>query len=257
MRTEELKSRQIMTKAKVHSSPNITLKDVRVAVFPNEADRIIFKSALSDVASHDVSVRADGIRTMAGIRHELSVKAIIAQMAREPSPKVRQECIKALTTLERKEGLSTIVRALKDQAALVRLAAVWGLYRLAGAECAPALMKLFSDEDDEIRRRAATCIGWLGQDTFAVKLLPLLADKSVSVRRAAIEAMGNLRSRRVVSNLIECMNDPEESIRKAVLCALETITGKKMGQRFSINEKSHQLLIERWRAWWNDEVHSG
>jgi len=81
-----------MTKAKAHSSPNITLKDVRVAVFPNEADRIIFKIALSDVASHDVSVRADGIRTMAGIRHELSVKAIIAQMAREPSPNWHKFC---------------------------------------------------------------------------------------------------------------------------------------------------------------------
>jgi len=256
VRTEELKFRQIMTKRKVHSSFNVTLKDVRVAVFQNEADRIIFKSALSDIAGHDVSVRADGVRTMAGIRHDLSVKAIIAQMAREPSPKVRQECIKALTTLEKKEGLSTIVHALKDQAALVRLAAIWGLYRLAGAECAPALIKLFSDEDEEIRRRAATCIGWLGKDTFAVKLLPLLADRSISVRRAVVEAMGNLRSRQVVSNLIECMNDPEESIRKAVLAALERITGKKMSQRFSINEKSRQLLIERWRAWWK-EVRSG
>ena len=256
MRTEEIKSRQIMTGVKVHSSPNVTLEDVRVAVFQNETDRIIFKRALSDIASQDVSVRADGVRTIAGIRHDLSVKALIAQMASEPSPQVRQECIKALTKLEKKEGLSTIVRALNDRAALVRLAAVWGLYRLAGAECAPALTKLFFDEDEEVRLRAATCIGWLGQDALAVKLLPLLADRSVSVRRAAVEAMGNLRSRQVVSALIERMNDPEESIRKAVLGALKTITGKKMSGRFSVNEKSHQLLIARWREWWK-EVRSG
>jgi len=43
MRTEEIKSRKIMTGAKVHRSPNVTLEDVRVAVFQNEADRIIFK----------------------------------------------------------------------------------------------------------------------------------------------------------------------------------------------------------------------
>jgi hypothetical protein len=43
VRTEELKSRQIMTGAKVHRSPDVTLEDVRVAVFQNEADRIIFK----------------------------------------------------------------------------------------------------------------------------------------------------------------------------------------------------------------------
>jgi len=63
-------------------------------------------------------------------------------MASEPSPQVRQECIKALTKLEKKEGLSTVVRALNDRTALVRLAAVWGLYRLAGTECAPALTNM-------------------------------------------------------------------------------------------------------------------
>jgi len=256
VRIEELDSWQMITEAKAPSPPDVTLEEVQVAVFSNAADRIIFRRALSDIASQDATVRADAVRTIAGVRHELSVRVLIAQMASEPSPQVRQECIKALTTLENKEGLPTIVHALNDRAALVRLAAVWGLYHLAGAESAPALTHLFSDEDKEVRRRAATCIGWLGQEALAVKLLPLLADRSISVRRAAIEAMGNLRSRRVVSALIERMNDPEESIRKAVLSALKTITGNKMSERFPSDEKSHQLLIARWREWWKD-VRSG
>lgn len=256
MRTEEIESRQMITEAKAPSPPYVTLEEVHVAVFPNAADRIIFRRALSDIASLDATMRADAVRTIAGVRHELSVKALIAQMAREPSPQVRQECIKALTTLEKKEGLPTIVHALNDRAALVRLAAVWGLYRLAGAESAPALKHLLSDEDEEVRRRAVTCIGWLGQEALAVELLPLMADRSVSVRRAAVEAMGNFHSRRVVSALIERMNDPEESVRKAVLSALKKITGNKISERFPPDEKSHQLLIARWREWWK-EVRSG
>ncbi len=246
----------MITEAKAPSPSDVTLEELQVAVFLNAADRIIFRRALSDIASQDTSVRADAARTIAGVRHELSVKALIAQMAIEPSPQVRQECIKALTTLDKKEGLPTIVRALNDRAALVRLAAVWGLYRLLGAESVPALKHLLSDEDEEVRRRAATCIGWLGQEALAVELLPLLADRSVLVRRAAVEAMGNLRSRQVVSALIERMNEPEESIRKAVLSALKTITGNKISERFPPDEKSHQLLIARWREWWK-EARSG
>ena len=111
---------------------------------------------------------------------------------------------------------------------------------------------MFSDEDEEVRRRAAACVGWLGRKKFAVKLLPFLADSSVSVRLAAVEAMGNLRSRQVVSTLIKRLNDPEESVRKAIVRALKTITGKMYGP-FPTDERSLQRLIVRWREWWQGE----
>ncbi|MHC4175505.1 MAG: HEAT repeat domain-containing protein, partial [Planctomycetota bacterium] len=138
--------------------------------------------------------------------------------------------------------------------ASVRLAAVWALYHLGGAESAPELTHMFSDEDEEIRRRAATCTGWLGQEKLAVKLLPLLADSSVSVRQAAIEAMANLRSRQVVSTLIEHLDDPEKTIRKAIISALRAITGKKMNGAFPTDEKSLQRLMVRWHEWWKEEL---
>jgi len=113
---------------------------------------------------------------------------------------------------------------------------------------------MFSDEDEEVRRRAVTCIGWLGQEALAVELLVPLSDSSVSVRRSAVEAIGNLRSRQVVPSLIERLNDPEKSIGNAALGVLETITGKKMSRGpFPRNEKLLQRLIARWREWWKEE----
>ena len=233
---------------------DITPEQVRTADFASAAERIIFTRALFDITSQDTAARTDAARAMAGVRHELSVKALVTQMAHEPSAQVRQECIKALTKLEMKEGLSVVERALTDRAASVRLAAVWGLYRLAGAESARALIYMFSDEDEEVRRRAVTCIGWLGQETLAVELLLPLSDSSVSVRRSAVEAIGNLRSRQVVPSLIERLNDPEKSIGNAALGVLETITGKKMSRGpFPRNEKLLQRLIARWREWWKEE----
>jgi len=142
----------------------VTDEDVQAAIFPNATDKIIFSSALSDIASQDATVRVDAVKTMAGIRHELSVKALAAQMACESSAQVRQECIKALVALEMTEAIPAIECALTDKASSVRLAVVWGLYHLAGTGSALALTGMLSDEDEEVRRRAATCIGWLGKD---------------------------------------------------------------------------------------------
>ncbi len=253
MKIKKQGSRALTAEAEVPSPPDVTLEEMSAAAFSNAAEKIMFTSFLSDIASQDATVRADAIKATAEIHHELSVRALVAEMAREPSPQVRLECIKALTKLEMKEGLPAIERALTDEAASVRLAAVWGLYRLAGAESASALTHMFSDEDEEVRRRAATCIAWLGQERLAPELVPLLTDSSVWVRRAAVDAMGNLRSRKVVPALIERLNDPEESVREAVVAALEKITGKKMGGPFPADERSHQRLVARWREWWKEE----
>jgi len=253
VKTEEQRS-QGAPEVEMLSPVAVTYEEAQAAVFPNATNKIIFMRALSDIASEDVAARADAARAMAGIDHELSVRALVTQMTCEPSPQVRQECIKALTTLGRQEGLPAFEGALTDESASVRLAAVRGLYHLAGAESAPLLIRMFCDESEGVRRRAVSCVGWLGQKELAVELLPLLTDSSASVRRAAAEAMGNLRSRQVVSALIERLNDPEKSVRKAVLGAIETIAGKKMKEPFASDEKSLQHLIARWREWWKEEL---
>ena len=241
-------------KAKMPAPAAVTDEEVQAAVFANAADKIIFMRAFSDIVSQDATVRVDAAKTIAGVRHELSVKVLAAQMACESSAQVRQECIKALAALEMTEALPTVEHALTDEAGSVRLAAVWGLYHLAGTESVPALIRMFADEDEEVRRRAATCIGWLGKEELAVVLLPLLDDDSVSVRRATAEAMGRLRSRQVVSPLIERLNDPVESVRRVVLAAIETITAKKLSRSFPKNQEEFEHLIVRWQEWWKEEL---
>lgn len=163
VKTEEQPSQKAVEE-EISAPVAVTDEDVQAAIFSNATDKIIFSSALSDIARQDATVRIDAVKTMAGIRHELSVKALAAQMACESSAQVRQECIKALVALDMTKALPAIERALTDEASSVRLAVVWGLYHLAGTGSAPALKGMLSDEDEEVRRRAATCIGWLGKD---------------------------------------------------------------------------------------------
>jgi len=230
----------------------VTAEEVNAADFDSATEKVIFIKALSEISSQYKAIRVDAVKTIAGIDHELSVRALIGQIAKEPVPQVRAECIKALAELNRKEGLPAIERALTEEALSVRLAAVRGLYRLGGLTSAPQLLRMLCDENKEVRRRTATCIGWLGREDLAVELVPLLDDSSASVRRAAIEAMGNLHSQKVVEELIVHLTDPEKMIRKVIIAALKTITGKKMSGPFPGNEKSVLRLVARWQQWWGD-----
>ncbi len=234
--------------------PVVMESQVETDAFPSSTDNVIFSRVLSDIDSKDVRTRANAVKVIGDIPHELSVKTLIAKLLHETSPQVRQECIKALTKQEVNGGLQAIRRALTDPAASVRLAAVRGLYRLAGNQSASDLVNMLSDENEEVCRRSATCIGWLGQTELAVELIPLLSNGNPSVRRAAIEAMGNLRSRQVISALIEHLNDPEKSVRRAIIETLEKITGKKMSGPLPRNEKTLQCYIARWHEWWKEEL---
>jgi hypothetical protein len=250
-KVEELKPTSAETDASVML--DVMSEEAKTADFPSLTDKIIFIRALSDIKSQDETTRINAVKTIGSIRHELSVKALIAQMTIEPSIQVRTECIKALTALNMKEAVPAIELALTEKAVSVRLAAVRALYRLAGSEGARTLVRMLSDEDPDVRRRTATCISWLGQKDLAIELVPLLDDRSISVRRAAVEAMSNLRSIKVVPALIRHLNDPDKKIRRAINSALETITGRKMGKTFPIDEKSFRCLIARWQQWWKEE----
>lgn len=236
------------------SSAKVTDAEIQTAVFANATDKIIFTKALFEIASRDETVRAGAAKTISAVRHELSVRVLVSQMASELSARVRRACVQALTTVNLKGTLPAVKHALNDEAASVRLAAVWGMYHLAKGESAVELTRMFADEDEEVRRRAATCFGWLDKKELAVELLPLLNDKSVSVRLAAVKAMGNLGSRKVVSSLIDKLNDPVELIRKEALTAIEMITGKKMSKTFPKDAKAFKRLVARWQGWWKEEL---
>ncbi|NQT02138.1 MAG: HEAT repeat domain-containing protein [Planctomycetes bacterium] len=207
----------------------VTAEDVQAADFKNEDDKILFTKAFSDFASPEAASRANAAGIIASIRHELSLRLLVTHMPDEPSAMVRQKCIQALSALEMKEGIGAVECALADEAASVRLAAVWGLYRLAGTESIPALVPMLSDGDVSVRRRAITCIGWLGEQ---------------------IAKAGNHHRQQAISALIKCLNDPAESIGNAALDTLQTITGKKM----PASRTSPERLIEQWQKWWQAEL---
>ncbi len=228
---------------------DVTPAEVTAAVFAGVTEKVMFTRALKDLDSQNQATRARAARILAGIPHDLSARALSARLGRDPSAEVRKQCVNGLTALGMKKHLPAVEYALSDGCSSVRLAAVRGIHRLAGADGAASLIGMFADIDEDVRRRAAACLGWLGQKHLAGKLLPLLRGESVSVRLTALEALGNLRSPAVVGEVIELLDDAEGSVQRKAFQVLQTITGKQMGETFPEDEEGRRFLIARWRAW--------
>ena len=236
------------------AAPAPTPVEVDAAAFGSMAQKVRYKKALSDLAVRGTAMRLQAAKALGGIRHALSVRALAARFFEEPSAQVRKGCLNALAKLEMQEAAPVMEHALRDGSEAVRLVAVMGAYRLAGAGCAPALTGMLDDGNAEVRRMAARCLGWTGQAAVAVKLAPILGDENPRVRRTVAEAMGSLGNRSVVSTLIECLDDPDDLVRRKVLEALERITGKRMGKRHLKNEETHERLQAQWRHWWQEHA---
>ena len=235
------------------AAPKPKPDQVEAAVFGGATEKFLYMKAASDLEHSDMGIRAEAAGVLGKIRHELSVKTLAARYAAEPSAQVRKEIANALAALGIIEGILPLERAMNDSDAAVRLAALMGVYRLAGAAGAPMIIGMLHDESPEVRRMVACCTGWMGQARMAAELVPLLSDEAVRVRRAAVEAMGYLGDRGVVSALIERLNDADESVRRKAFEAVEKITGKRMGKRYPENEKARERSIARWRHWWREQ----
>lgn len=165
METETQESPPRIAEAEIPPLADVTAEESSEDVFASAVEEVVFNRALSDMAGKDIARCVAGVKAIGGIRHKRSVGAILAHVAHETCAEVRKECINALTALKMKEGLAAVEQALADPAASVRLAAVWGVYRLAGVEGVAALTRMFRDENESVRRRAAACVGWLGQES--------------------------------------------------------------------------------------------
>ena len=80
------------------------------------------------------------------------------------------------------------------------------------------LLKLLRDEEPEIRRTAAECLGKIGDPQATDSILPLMHDPAAVVREAAVLAMGRLKplaTDGVVALLTQALEDPDGSVRQA------------------------------------------
>ncbi len=83
-----------------------------------------------------------------------------------------------------------LIRLLSDEEARVRRRAALAIGRVALAEGVPPLVRLLTDADPEVRQMAAFALGLVGEKSARDPLVGALADPSPLVQGSAAEALG-------------------------------------------------------------------
>lgn len=152
------------------------------------------------------------------------------------------------------DTMTEITKDLKSTDKQIRLNALKQLFKYEGPEATPHLLDALKDKESEIRRRAASYLGWKMTVSAAPSIMITASkDKAPSVRKASIEALGELGTKEAVPTLIEALDSRDIELRRTAYKSLTKITNTyiefKAEDSLSLRFKS----IQRWEKWWRSQ----
>jgi hypothetical protein len=109
---------------------------------------------------------------------------------------------------------------LSDEEGQVRSRAAQSLADLEGLETVPVLLKALQDSNGDVRWIVAQALGKLGGTTTVEALIELLADEDKEVSRIAAKGLGQKGDRRAVPHLIAAVHDSYPLLRESAALAL-------------------------------------
>jgi HEAT repeat protein len=210
-----------------------------VAELRRDGSREIFEHAAAWCLTDDPLKRARGIDVLCQLRRasaetsilvrpewmfrEESYLLITKMLEKERDPVVLDSAISALGHLYNAEAVPLILTFQDHPDRGVRFAVTFAL------QCFPddpqsvsGLLKLTSDEDDDVRDWAAFGLGVQGDaDSPEIRqaLLRCLDDSNEEAREESAVGLGKRKDQRLIPKLLEMLNQPELKIRVALAAA--------------------------------------
>lgn len=221
--------------------------------FPDSRLQRFIVEALADTSK---SVRLLAVQALAAQADgEAQSHHLANQFQRDDDPEVRERIIQVIGERRWRRHSSVVARAVSDDSALVRAAAleaalllqdsslasaiarqqerendgslklrsIYCLMRLESSGGGRGLQQLLTDSDVEVRRNAATALGYLRErSALSVLQQSALGDASAEVRLEAVGALLRLGDSRSIATLRELILRPEESpaLKAAAIAAI-------------------------------------
>jgi HEAT repeat protein len=146
----------------------------------------------------------------------------------------RQQIIYALSLMPPNLILDDFIDLLNDEMFEVRRKAVSVLGKIGNEKAVFPLLRLLKDMDTEVRRRTVEALGKIGNEKAVDSLIQVLQDSDKEVRTKAVETLGKIGSEKAMSELNRLLKNPDHELwTTAALTLVE-----------NVDEKSMRLLIQ-------------
>jgi HEAT repeat protein len=262
LRREEAKKEKAKpAKKKVRVSDEQAAAAVRAAIdkavkhgeFDSDSQREIFKKIASDLLDEEMEVRILAAAELGKMGIKATVEVLL-EAVKFDNVYLTAEIINSLTNIGDARTLSLCKEAVKSPNHRARISSLRGLYKMgADEEIASYLIDALNDEHAEVRRTAATFLGWKDIADSVPGLIQTLQDKDESVRKSAVTALANIKDSSSVLPLMRSLADESLDIRRKSLEALRTITGEDISFNADLQGRGLTAAVNALKEWWQTE----
>ncbi|NQT81894.1 HEAT repeat domain-containing protein [bacterium] len=169
-------------------------------------------------------VRAEAATSLGLLRSKEAVIPLIQALdpTRERKRWVRRSAAEALGLIGDLQAKEPLMNALNDRETVVRVAAMFGLYKLGDTTKLELLERRAKDQDaeEEIREWAVRELGFIAAAQSVEILAEAMKDTSAAIRLAAAEALGKIPGGESLDALIAGLQDQDATVRGAIVGSL-------------------------------------
>ena len=227
---------------------------VRFGEFETPSEKEIFQKVANDLLDNEMEVRILAATELAKMGKEVTVPVLL-KAAKLDNADLTTEVINALISIGDLRAVPLLLEKASDPGYRIRIGCLRGLYKLADdRDAIPILREALQDAHPEVRRTAATFLGWKDRAEAAPALVQCLRDEDGRVRKAAVSALANLKEEASVLPLIKVLSDKELEIREKALRTIRVISGED-GIAFDVSASGSELkaAVNDMRDWWEKE----
>lgn len=225
-------------------------KALKEGDFDSDSQKAIFKKIANDLLDGEMEVRILAAVELGKMGLKAPVEVLL-EAVKFDNVYLTAEIINSLTNIGDARALSLCKEMAKGPNHRTRISSLRGLYKMGSdEEIAPYMLEALNDEHPEVRKTAATFMGWKDIPDSVPGLIQTLQDKDESVRKAAVAALANIKDTSAALPLMRALADESLDIRQKALEALKGITGEELS--FDVELKGRELTdaVNSLKDWW-------
>ena len=227
---------------------------VRHGEFETRSETEVFDKVANDLLDSEMEVKILAAAELGKIGSAAAVPVLIEASKFDDTDLV-SEIINSLVSIGDVQAVPLLREKVSDPSYRIRIGCLRGIYKLADdRDSVPVLKEALQDGHPEVRRTAATFIGWKDSAGASPGLIQCLRDEDARVRKAAVAALTNLKDESSVLPLIKVLADKELDIREKALEAVKIISDDD-SISFDVHASGPELkeAVSDVRGWWEKE----
>jgi len=191
------------------------------------------KEILSWLKESEPSLRRSACRLLGLLKAEEAIHDV-GFCIKDSDPSVRKTAVEALRKIasNMNKGIMEsakryLAQALTDEVRDIRVAAIYSLGFIGGADVVQMMKSLLLDRDDFIKVAAIKVIGRSKDPSAVDDLIRMLDEPNGFVKSSAIEALSNLGHERAMKAIVGMLDDRDVEIKRT---AIEALSGYALAE---------------------------